>query len=56
MGPLHCPLCIGLAILSLLRTATQATLLWRLFGPRPAVGGIAPQTAGPGLRLARQHG
>lgn len=33
MGPLHCPLCIGLALLSLGRGLAHAALLWQL---RPA--------------------
>ena len=44
MGPLHCPLCIGLALLSILRTAAYGLLLARLVGfptdrlsPSPAV-------------------
>lgn len=48
MGPLHCPLCIALAVLSLLRTASQALLLWRLLvGRLPAApaGGRRPGTA-----------
>jgi hypothetical protein len=32
MGPLHCPLCIGLALLSLLRTAAYGMLLARMAG------------------------
>lgn len=32
MGPLHCPLCIGLALLSLLRTAAYGLLLVRMAG------------------------
>ncbi|MFN7899848.1 MAG: hypothetical protein ACK5N0_09335 [Synechococcaceae cyanobacterium] len=38
MGPLHCPLCIGLALLSILRTAAYGVLMARLagFGSSPA--------------------
>lgn len=32
MGPLHCPLCVGLALLSIGRVATHALLLQRLIG------------------------
>lgn len=32
MGPLHCPLCIGLAMLSLLRTAAHGVLLAQAAG------------------------
>ena len=34
MGPLHCPLCIGLAVLSFSRVAAHALLLQRLSGLR----------------------
>ena len=33
MGLMHCPLCIGLALLSALRFSGHAWLLWRRFGP-----------------------
>ena len=32
MGPLHCPLCIGLALLSLSRSAAVGMLLVRMAG------------------------
>jgi hypothetical protein len=48
MGPLHCPLCIGLALLSMLRTAAYGVLLARMagFGSR-AVGELAPPLPAP---------
>ena len=33
MGLMHCPLCIGLAVLSALRFSAHAWLAWRRFGP-----------------------
>ena len=33
MGLMHCPLCIGLAVLSAVRFSAHALLLWRRFGP-----------------------
>jgi len=33
MGLMHCPLCIGLAVLSALRCCAHLWLLWRRFGP-----------------------
>lgn len=41
MGPMHCPLCIGLAVLSALRTAAHAWLLWRRYGPLPVPSSLA---------------
>jgi hypothetical protein len=48
MGPLHCPLCIGLALLSMLRTAAYGMLLARMagFGAR-AVGELPPPLPSP---------
>jgi hypothetical protein len=48
MGPLHCPLCIGLALLSMLRTAAYGMLLARMagFGAR-AVGELPPPLSAP---------
>ncbi len=33
MGLMHCPLCIGLAVLSAVRFSAHAWLVWRRFGP-----------------------
>jgi hypothetical protein len=33
MGLLHCPLCIGLALLSAVRFSAHAVLLWQMRGP-----------------------
>ncbi len=33
MGLMHCPLCIGLAMLSAVRFSAHAWLAWRRFGP-----------------------
>jgi len=30
---MHCPLCIGLAVLSAVRFSAHAWLVWRRFGP-----------------------
>ena len=39
MGLMHCPLCIGLAVLSAVRFSAHAWLVWRRFGPlQPAAG------------------
>lgn len=47
MGLMHCPLCIGLAVLSALRTTAHAWLLWQRFRPTP----VPPQATTP-LALA----
>jgi len=39
MGLMHCPLCIGLAVLSALRFAAHAWLLWRRYGPVSSAAG-----------------
>lgn len=36
MGLMHCPLCMGLAVLSAVRFSAHAWLLWRRFGPLPS--------------------
>ena len=37
MSLLHCPLCIGLAVLSTVRGCAHAALLWQLWAqPQPA--------------------
>lgn len=37
MSLMHCPLCVGLAVLSAMRCSAHALLLWRRFAPpRPA--------------------
>jgi hypothetical protein len=36
MGLMHCPLCIGLAVLSAVRFSAHAWLVWRRFGPLQA--------------------
>jgi len=36
MGLMHCPLCIGLAVLSAMRFSAHAWMVWRRFGPLPA--------------------
>jgi hypothetical protein len=44
MGLMHCPLCIGLAVLSAVRFSAHAWLVWRRFGPveiPTAVSGLA---------------
>ena len=41
MGLMHCPLCIGLAVLSALRTAAHAWLLWRRYAPLTAGAPLA---------------
>lgn len=33
MGLMHCPLCMGLAVLSAVRFSAHAWLVWRRFGP-----------------------
>ncbi|MFM7312335.1 MAG: hypothetical protein ACKO0M_04075 [Cyanobium sp.] len=38
MGLMHCPLCIGLAVLSAVRFSAHAWLVWRRFGPQQPVG------------------
>ena len=45
MGLMHCPLCIGLAVLSAVRFSAHAWLVWRRFGP------LEPSAAVP-LQLA----
>ncbi len=40
MGLTHCPLCVGLAVLCLVRCGAHAVLLWRLLD-----GGAAPRLA-----------
>ncbi|MFQ6539045.1 MULTISPECIES: hypothetical protein [Aphanothece] len=37
MGLAHCPLCIGLALLSLVRGCANAVQLWQLLVPAPSV-------------------
>jgi hypothetical protein len=50
MGPIHCPLCIGLALLSVLRTAAYGVLMARMagFGSNPAAPARVP-IRGPAL-------
>ena len=36
MGLTHCPLCVGLALLCLVRSAAHAALLWRLLAGSPS--------------------
>ena len=50
MGPLHCPLCIGLAVLSIFRVSAHALLLWRMGGP---VTGARGQDQGEPQGLAQ---
>jgi hypothetical protein len=40
MGLMHCPLCVGLAVLSALRFSAHAWLVWRRYGPLPP---LAPE-------------
>lgn len=42
MGLMHCPLCIGLAVLSAARFSAHAWLLWRRFGPVQRQAAEAP--------------
>ena len=44
MGLMHCPLCIGLAVLSAVRFSAHAWLVWRRYGP--------PQPQAPKATLA----
>jgi len=44
MGLMHCPLCMGLAVLSAVRFSAHAWLVWRRFGP--------PQPLAPKASLA----
>ncbi|MFM7653729.1 MAG: hypothetical protein ACKO5M_12570 [Vulcanococcus sp.] len=37
MSLTHCPLCIGLAVMSVLRAGAHLLLLGRLVAPRPAL-------------------
>lgn len=41
MGLMHCPLCMGLAVLCAVRFSAHAWLVWRRFGPVPASAGDA---------------
>ncbi|MCS5692692.1 hypothetical protein NZK33_11940 [Cyanobium sp. FGCU-6] len=36
MGVMHCPLCVGLAVLSAVRCSTLALLMWQRYRPEPA--------------------
>jgi hypothetical protein len=40
MGPLHCPLCVGLALLTMGRVAAHGLLVQRLSGWRPGRPGV----------------
>lgn len=51
MGPLHCPLCIGLALLSMLRTAAHGVLLAQAAGLISPAEPL-PMAAIPGPLLA----
>ena len=42
MGLMHCPLCIGLAVLSAVRFSAHTWLVWRRFGPLQP---LAPKAA-----------
>jgi hypothetical protein len=42
MGLMHCPLCMGLAVLCAVRFSAHAWLVWRRFGPVPASASDAP--------------
>lgn len=35
MGLMHCPLCMGLAVLSAVRFSANALLLWQRYRPEP---------------------
>ncbi|MEB3166978.1 MAG: hypothetical protein VKO65_09960 [Cyanobacteriota bacterium] len=35
MGPMHCPLCVGLAVLSAVRFSAHALLVWQRYRPEP---------------------
>jgi hypothetical protein len=48
MSITHCPLCVGLAVLSALRFMGHAVLVWSLSDPQP--------TAAQPLRPAAAHG
>ena len=53
MGPLHCPLCIGLALLALIRTACYGVLLAQMtgFGSKAeAAAATQPLTTAGALR------
>ena len=46
MSITHCPLCIGLAVISAWRFMGHAVLLWSLSDPRPAAAlPLRPATA-----------
>ena len=45
MGLMHCPLCVGLAVLSAVRFSAHAWLVWRRFGPLQQVAGRELLTA-----------
>lgn len=55
MSLLHCPLCIGLAVLSAVRTLAHAILLWQLRGDQ---SGLAPgwSTRGCGVPIGSGQG
>ena len=36
MSITHCPLCVALAVFSVLRSGAHLLLLWQLWGRRPA--------------------
>ncbi|MCS5699873.1 hypothetical protein NZK32_12585 [Cyanobium sp. FGCU-52] len=44
MGVMHCPLCVGLAVLSAVRFSALALLVWQRFRPEPAAAsaGLLP--------------
>ena len=47
MSLLHCPLCVGLAVLSAVRTLAHATLLWQLRGDQSALApGLSTRSCG----------
>ena len=52
MGPLHCPLCIGLALLSMLRTAAHGVRLVQAAGFIPPADEPLPMAPIPGPLLA----
>jgi len=44
MGVMHCPLCVGLAVLSAVRCCALALLIWQRYRTESvaAVGGLVP--------------
>ena len=52
MGLAHCPLCVGLAILSVVRSGACAVLLWQWIMPqiqRPFAAGGAASSLRPAI-------